>query len=72
MRQAQVVVGPQHDPLLALDDDDRVLGLGDRLEIRVQPRSLDFPGPGELPALVEERDMLQRPFGYSLALVGLL
>ena len=57
--QAEVVVRPQHDPLLALDDDDGVLGLGDRLEVRVETRRLDFACLGELPALLEERDALE-------------
>ena len=40
VRQAEVVVRAEHDPLLAVDDHDGVFGLGDRLEVRVEPRGL--------------------------------
>src|SRR6266704_3008367 len=79
MGEAEVVVRPHHDPLLAFDDDDGVFGAGDRLEVGVQPRSLDLARPGEVLTLVEQRDVLQGlcaheasvPMGrrwYSLAL----
>ena len=55
--QAEVVVRPQHDPLHALDHHDRVLGLRDRLEIGVEPLCLDLVRPGELAALLEQRDV---------------
>src|SRR5207247_8417797 len=42
MREPQVVVGAHHDPLFALDDDDRVFGAGDRLVPSVQPGGLDL------------------------------
>ena len=58
VREAEVVVRAQHDAPLALDDDDRVLGLGDRLEVRVETRSLDFACLGELPALLEEGHLM--------------
>src|SRR5204862_2627085 len=59
MGEAEVVVRPHHDPLLALDHDDRVFGAGDRLEVRVETSSLDFARPGEILTLVEQRDVLQ-------------
>ena len=58
MRQAEVVVRAQHDASLALDDDDGILGFGDRLEVRVETRSLDFACLGELPALLEEGHLM--------------
>src|SRR5439155_23885556 len=57
--EAEVVLRPHHDPLLAFDDDDRVFGAGDGFEIGIQPRSLDLARPGEVLTLVEQRDMLQ-------------
>jgi hypothetical protein len=60
MREPQVVVGAHHDAFLALDDDDRVLGAGNRLEVRVQPGRLHLAGAGEVAAFVEQRDVLQR------------
>ena len=59
MGQTQVVVRPEHDPLLTLNDDNRVLGLGNRLEVRIQPGRLHFPRTRELPALLEQRDLLE-------------
>jgi hypothetical protein len=59
MREAEVVVRPHHDPLLAFDDDDRVFGAGDGFEVRIQPRSLNLARPGEVLTLVEQRDVLQ-------------
>ena len=57
--QAEVVVGPQHDPLLAVDDDDGVLRFGNRIEVRIQADGLQLTRFGELPALVEQRDLLK-------------
>ena len=59
MGEAEVVVGPQHDPLLAVDDDDGVFRLRDRIEVGIQAGGLDLTGLGELPALLEERDLLK-------------
>ncbi len=59
MREAEVVVRAEHDPLLAFDDDDRVLGFRDRIEVRVQARGLKLARARELPALVEEGDCLK-------------
>ncbi len=60
MREPQVVVGAHHDPLFALDHDHRVFGPGDRLVPGVEPRRLDLPRLGkEIPALLEQRDVLQ-------------
>ena len=55
--QAEVVVRPQHDPLAALDDDDRVFGFRDRTEVGVESRGLHFIGPGKLATFLEERDV---------------
>ena len=63
--QAEVVVGPEHDPLLAFDDDHGVFRLRDRLEVRIEPRRLDLIGLGELPALVEQRDVLKGLSGHE-------
>jgi hypothetical protein len=57
--QAQVVVRPQHDPLLAFNDHHRVFRLGDGLEVRVEAGGLNLFGLGELPALLKERDLLE-------------
>ena len=59
MGQAQIVVGPQHDPLLAVDDDHGVFRLRNRFEIGIKAGGLDLTGLGELPALLEERDLLK-------------
>ena len=58
--ESEVVVRAEHDALLALDRDDRVLGFGDRLEVRIEPGGLDLSRLGELPAFVEERDVFKR------------
>ena len=58
MRQPEIVVRAQHDAPLALDDDNGILGFGDRLEVRVETRSLDFACLGELPALLEEGHLM--------------
>jgi hypothetical protein len=55
--QSKVVIRSEHDPPLSLNGDDGVLGFGDGFEIGVQPLCLDFIGPGELPALLEESDV---------------
>ena len=57
--QAEVVVGPQHDPFLAVDDDDGVLRFGNRIEVRIEANGLQLTGFGEFAALVEERDLLK-------------
>ena len=57
--QAEVIVRPEHDPLLAVDDDDGVLRFGNRIEVRIQARRLNLTRLGELPALVEQRDLLK-------------
>ena len=54
MGEPEIVVRAQHDALLALDDDDRVFGLRDRLEVGVESSGLQFPGGGKAPALVEQ------------------
>ena len=59
VRQAEVVVRPQHDPLLSVDDDDGVFRLGNRLEIRIQADRLQLMGFGEFAALVKKRDLLK-------------
>jgi hypothetical protein len=59
VRQAEVVVRPQHNPLLAVDDDDGVFRLGDGFEIRIQADGLQLMRFGEFAALVEQRDLLQ-------------
>ena len=58
--EAEVVVRPQHDALLTLDDDRGVLGVGNRLEIWIQASGLNLFCFGELAALVEELDALKR------------
>jgi hypothetical protein len=60
VREAEVVVRPQHDPFPPLDHHHRVFRLGDGLEVRVQPCSLHLASLGEVPALVEQRDVLER------------
>ena len=57
--QAEVVVRPQHDPLLAVDDDDGVLRFGNRIEVRIEAGGLQLARFGELAALVEQRDLLK-------------
>jgi hypothetical protein len=57
--EAQVVVGPQHDPLVPIDDDDGVFRFRDRIEVGIEAGGLDLPGLGEQPALLEERDLLK-------------
>ena len=57
--QAEVVVRPEHDPLLAVDDDDGVLRLGDRIEVRIQAHRLQLTRFGEFAALIEKRDLLK-------------
>ena len=59
MGQAEVVVRPEHDPLLAVDDDDGVLRLGDRIEVRIQAHRLKLTRFRELAALIEKRDLLK-------------
>src|SRR5258707_14601807 len=59
MGEAEIVVRPHHDPLLAFEDDDGVFGAGYGLEVGIQPRSLDFARPGEVLTLAEQRDVLQ-------------
>ena len=46
--QAEVVVRPQHDPLLSVDDDDGVFRFGDRLEVRIEANRLELTRLGEL------------------------
>jgi hypothetical protein len=50
---------PQHDPLLAVDDDYGVFRLRDRIEVRIETDGLELARLGELPALFEERDRLK-------------
>ena len=57
--QAEVVVGPQHDPFLSVDDDDGVLRFGNRIEVWIEANSLQLTRFGEFAALVEERDLLK-------------
>ena len=57
--QPEVVVRAEHDPLLTVNDDDGVLRFGNRLEVRIQADPLQFTRFGELPALLEESDLLQ-------------
>jgi hypothetical protein len=57
--QAQVVVGPQHDPLLTVNDDNGVLRFGYRVEVRIEADRLQLARFGELPALFEQRDLLK-------------
>ena len=59
MRQAQIVVRAEHDPLLTVDDDDGVFRFRDRIEVRIQPKRLNLARLGEVPALVEQRDLLK-------------
>ena len=59
MGQAEVVVRPQHDPLLAVNDDHGVLGLRDRIEVGIETGRLDLARLGELAALIEERDLIE-------------
>ena len=59
MSQAEVVVRPQHDALLTFYDDRGILGIGNRLEIGIEPGSLNFSGLGELTALFKQSDSLQ-------------
>src|SRR5207253_5258110 len=51
--------GAHHDPLFAFDDDDRVFGVGNGPEVRVQAHCLELPGLGERLALIEQCDVLQ-------------
>src|SRR2546426_8096164 len=57
--EPQIVVGAHHDPGLALDHDDGVFGVGNRLEVRVQARRLHLARSCEILALVEQRDVLR-------------
>ena len=59
MCQTQVVIRPEHDPLQTVNDNDGVLRLRDRFEVRIQADSLQFTGFCELTALLEEGDLLQ-------------
>jgi hypothetical protein len=59
MGEAQIVVGPQHDAFVAVDDDDGVFRLRDRIEIGIETNRLELTGLGELAALFEERDLLK-------------
>jgi hypothetical protein len=59
MRQTQVIIRPEHDPLQTVNDNDGVLRLGDRFEVRIQADRLQFTGFRELTALFEEGDLLQ-------------
>jgi hypothetical protein len=59
MGEAQVIVGPQHDPLVPVDDDDCVFRLRDRIEVGIETDRLELTGLGELAALFEERDLLK-------------
>jgi hypothetical protein len=54
MREAKVIIGPQHDAFLPVDDDDGVFRLRDRIEVGVETCRLDFTGLGELAALLEQ------------------
>jgi hypothetical protein len=51
--QSHVVVGTDHHLPMTVDHDLGVPGLGDLLEVRVQPRRTGFPRRGECGALVE-------------------
>jgi hypothetical protein len=57
--QAEVVVGPEHDPLLSVDDDDGILRFGNRIEVRIEANGLQLTRFGEFAALVEQRDLLK-------------
>src|SRR5918997_874204 len=59
MCQAEIVVRPQHDPLLTVNDNDGVLRLGNRIEVRIEAHPLQLARFGELPALLEQRDLLE-------------
>ncbi len=55
--KSEIIVGPQHDSPLALDDHLGVFGFGDWPEIRVQPGRLYLVGAGVQSTLFEERDV---------------
>ena len=59
MGKAKVVVGPEHDPLLTVNDDNGVLRFGNRIEIRIQSDGFQLARFGELPALFEKRYLLE-------------
>jgi hypothetical protein len=59
MRKSQVIVRPQHDPLLTVNNNDGILRLGDRIEVRIQPDGLQLARFGKLTALLEQRDLLE-------------
>jgi hypothetical protein len=59
MSETQVIVRPEHDPLLTVNDNDSVLRFGNRIEIRIQPDRLQLARFGELSALLEQRDLLK-------------
>ena len=62
--QAEVVVRPQHDPLLAFDDHHGVFRLRDGLEVRIEPGGPDLVDLGIVTALVEQRDVWGRLCGH--------
>ena len=57
--QAEIVVRPEHDPLLTVNDHDGVLRFGNRIEVRIQANGLQLARFRELPALLEQRDLLK-------------
>jgi hypothetical protein len=59
MGEAEVVVRAQHDPLLTVNNDNGVLRLGNRIEVRIQPDGLQLARFGKLTALIEQRDLLE-------------
>ena len=61
--QAEVVVGPDHDYLLLVDDDLGVLSGLKLMEIRVDTRGHSLAGGGEIEAFLEEIQAKAPPVG---------
>ena len=57
--QAEIVIRPEHYPLLTVNDYDGVLRFGDRIEVGIQANGLQLARFRELTALLEQRDLLK-------------
>jgi hypothetical protein len=57
--KTEVVVRPEHDPLLTVNNHDGVLRFRNRIEVRIQPDCLQLTRFRELTAFLEQRDLLK-------------
>src|SRR5262245_51007461 len=70
MRQAEIVVGAEHDLPIALDLHLGSLGAGDGQEVRIEAGRLSIAGDRETPAFLEQVGVCGTVSGLQLGEVG--